>query len=156
MTEDQPTLKALGKSAKTNRDQYLFDGPDFNLLETFPVPVVFSSPHLSVLIEVPEFTSLCPITKQPDFAKIVIKYEPKEKCVESKSLKLYLMGYRNSGEFHESCVKRICNDLVLLLAPFRIEVRGEFTPRGGISFWPTAVWYGHTGGTGSGSSKPTS
>ena len=85
-----------------------------------------------------EFTSLCPKTGQPDFAKIIIDYQPDQLCVESKSLKLYLGSFRMHGEFHESCVNRICNDLVKLLAPVWLTVRGEFTPRGGIPFWPTA------------------
>jgi 7-cyano-7-deazaguanine reductase len=91
-------------------------------------------------IECPEFTSLCPKTGQPDFAVIVIDYMPDQWCVESKSLKLYLGSFRNHGEFHESCVTRICNDLVALLDPKELTIRGEFTPRGGIPFWPTASY----------------
>ncbi len=84
----------------------------------------------------PEFTSLCPITGQPDFAEIVIKYIPGEKMVESKSLKLYLFSFRNHGEFHEDCVNRIMKDLIQLMSPKYIEVTGIFTPRGGISIYP--------------------
>ena len=93
-----------------------------------------------VAMAVPEFTCLCPMTGQPDFAKIVIDYQPDALCVESKSLKLYLGSFRMHGEFHEATVNRICNDLVKLIAPVRLTVRGEFTPRGGIPFWPTAEY----------------
>lgn len=134
-------FRALKKSAETNKDLYKFEAPDPTLLESFTSPTVSeeinkcSSP-LTIHIEVPEFTSLCPITEQPDFATIIIDYQPDKLCVESKSLKLYLLGFRNHGEFHESCVTRICNDLVTLLDPVWLEVEGRFTPRGGISFWP--------------------
>jgi len=83
-----------------------------------------------------EFTSLCPKTGQPDFAKIFINYIPHKKMVESKSLKLYLFGFRNHGDFHEDCVQTICNDLFKLMKPKYLEVIGEFTPRGGIAIFP--------------------
>lgn len=88
----------------------------------------------------PEFTSLCPKTGQPDFAKILITYIPREKMVESKSLKLYLFSFRNHGDFHEDCVNIILNDLVSLMDPRYIEVKGIFTPRGGIAIHPFANW----------------
>jgi 7-cyano-7-deazaguanine reductase len=84
----------------------------------------------------PEFTSLCPITGQPDFAEIVISYIPAQKMVESKSLKLYLFSFRNHGAFHEDCVNIIMKDLIKLMQPKYIEVTGYFTPRGGISIFP--------------------
>ncbi|MCM3742418.1 preQ(1) synthase [Oceanobacillus luteolus] len=84
----------------------------------------------------PEFTSLCPITGQPDFATMYISYIPDQKLVESKSLKLYLFSFRNHGDFHEDCVNIIMNDLIELLDPRYIEVWGKFTPRGGISIDP--------------------
>jgi 7-cyano-7-deazaguanine reductase len=84
----------------------------------------------------PEFTSLCPITGQPDFASIYISYIPDRKMLESKSLKLYLFSFRNHGAFHEDCVNIILNDLVELLKPRYIEVIGKFLPRGGISIDP--------------------
>ena len=83
----------------------------------------------------PEFTSLCPKTGQPDFAKIVINYIPREKMVESKSLKLYLFSFRNHGDFHEDCVNIIMKDLVKLMNPKYLEVIGIFMPRGGISIY---------------------
>ena len=88
----------------------------------------------------PEFTSLCPKTGQPDFAKILITYIPRERMVESKSLKLYLFSFRNHGDFHEDCVNIILNDLVALMDPRYIEVKGIFTPRGGIANHPFANW----------------
>ncbi|QEY25937.1 preQ(1) synthase [Neisseria zalophi] len=86
----------------------------------------------------PEFTSLCPITGQPDFATIYIRYIPHIKMVESKSLKLYLFSFRNHGDFHEDCVNIIMKDLIKLMQPKYIEVFGEFTPRGGIAIHPFA------------------
>ena len=92
----------------------------------------------------PEFTSLCPITGQPDFAEIKIMYLPDHKMVESKSLKLYLFSFRNHGDFHEDCINIIMKDLVRLMHPKYIEVLGIFTPRGGISIYPYAN-YGKPG-----------
>lgn len=87
-----------------------------------------------------EFTSLCPKTGQPDFAKIFINYIADKKMVESKSAKLYLFSFRNHGDFHEDCVQTICDDLVALLKPKYLEVIGEFTPRGGIAIFPYASY----------------
>lgn len=89
-----------------------------------------------VTFNCPEFTSLCPITGQPDFATIHISYIPDVKMVESKALKLYLFSFRNHGAFHEDCVNIIMNDLIKLMNPRYIEVVGVFTPRGGISIYP--------------------
>ena len=86
----------------------------------------------------PEFTSLCPITGQPDFAEIRILYIPDRRMVESKSLKLYLFSFRNHGDFHEDCVNIILDDLIKLMDPRYIEVLGLFVPRGGISIYPYA------------------
>jgi 7-cyano-7-deazaguanine reductase len=83
-----------------------------------------------------EFTSLCPKTGQPDFARVFINYIAADKMVESKSLKLYLFSFRNHGDFHEDCIQTICNDLFALMQPQYLEVIGEFTPRGGISIFP--------------------
>ncbi|MFT6630132.1 MAG: 7-cyano-7-deazaguanine reductase [Bacteriovoracaceae bacterium] len=85
-----------------------------------------------------EFTSLCPKTGQPDFARIYINYIADKKMVESKSLKIYLFSFRNHGDFHEDCVQKICNDLYKIMKPKYIEVVGEFTPRGGITIYPFA------------------
>lgn len=89
-----------------------------------------------VRFECPEFTSLCPITGQPDFATIYIEYVPDVRMVESKSLKLYLFSFRSHGAFHEDCVNIIMNDLIRLMNPKYIEVTGDFTARGGISIIP--------------------
>lgn len=106
------------------------------MLETF----VNKHPDNEYLVtfNCPEFTSLCPKTGQPDFAKIIISYIPRERMVESKSLKLYLFSFRNHGDFHEDCVNIIMKDLVTLMDPKYIEVTGIFTPRGGISIYPFA------------------
>lgn len=84
----------------------------------------------------PEFTALCPITGQPDFATIYISYVADKKMVESKSLKLYLFSFRNHGSFHEDVVNIIMNDLIKLMDPRYIEVWGKFLPRGGLSIDP--------------------
>ena len=85
-----------------------------------------------------EFTSLCPKTNQPDFARIYINYIADKTMVESKSLKLYLFSFRNHGDFHEDCIQKMCRDLNNLMKPRYIEVIGEFTPRGGIAIFPYA------------------
>jgi len=99
-------------------------------LETFPNPNP-ARPY-EIAMECPEFTCLCPKTGQPDFATISLRYVPAERCVELKSLKLYLWSYRNEGAFHEAVTNRICDDLVAALAPRWIEVTGDFMVRGGI------------------------
>jgi 7-cyano-7-deazaguanine reductase len=86
-----------------------------------------------ITFDSPEFTSRCPITNQPDFGKILIKYIPDKKCVESKSLKLYLFSFRNHNTFHEEVVNRILDDLVKACNPRKAIVIGDFNPRGGIS-----------------------
>jgi len=113
--------------------KYTFDY-DPNLLESF----VNKHPGNDywVKFNCPEFTSLCPITGQPDFATLYISYIPGERMVESKSLKLYLFSFRNHGDFHEDCVNIIMKDLIKLMDPKYIEVCGKFTPRGGISIDP--------------------
>lgn len=107
---------------------------DPGVLETFPNK--HPENDYFVKFNCPEFTSLCPITGQPDFASIYISYVPGEVMVESKSLKLYLFGFRNHGDFHEDCVNIIMKDLIKLMKPKYIEVWGKFLPRGGISIDP--------------------
>ncbi len=109
---------------------------DYNpaILETFPNK--HKENDYFVKFNCPEFTSLCPITGQPDFATIYISYIPNEIMVESKSLKLYLFSFRNHGDFHEDCVNIIMKDLIKLMNPKYIEVWGKFLPRGGISIDP--------------------
>lgn len=136
MKREDEGLKELGK-----KSEYEFCyAPD--VLETF------ENRHRDndywVRFNCPEFTSLCPITGQPDFAEIRISYIPDERMVESKSLKLYLFSFRNHGDFHEDCVNTIMKDLIKLMNPKYIEVTGLFTPRGGISIHPYAN-YGRKG-----------
>jgi 7-cyano-7-deazaguanine reductase len=99
-------------------------------LEWFPNPR--PGREYEIRFECPEFTCLCPKTGQPDFATIRIRYTPAERCVELKSLKLYLWSYRDVGAFHEAVTNRILDDLVHLLAPRRMSVEGDFLVRGGI------------------------
>ena len=135
--EEMGPITHLG-SAKTN---YPTDyAPE--LLEAFPNK--HPENDYFVKFNCPEFTSLCPMTGQPDFATIYISYVPDQKLVESKSLKLYLFSFRNHGDFHEDCVNIIMNDLIRKLDPKYIEVWGKFTPRGGISIDPYCN-YGKTG-----------
>lgn len=130
MNREQDNLQALGRKTDYKMDY----APE--VLETF------ENRHQDndywVQFNCPEFTSLCPITGQPDFAEIKIMYIPDKRMVESKSLKLYLFSFRNHGDFHEDCVNVIMKDLVRLMQPKYIEVVGLFTPRGGISIYPYA------------------
>ncbi len=98
-------------------------------------------PGRDYVIEIvcPEFTSVCPKTGQPDFGTLTFSYTPGEKCVELKSLKLYLQSFRNEGIFYENVTNRILDDLVAVLAPRWMELVAEFTPRGGISTTVTAT-----------------
>ncbi len=136
MNREQDHLQSLGKETKYRQDY----APE--VLETF------ENKHPDndywVRFNCPEFTTLCPITGQPDFAEIRIAYVPDRRMVESKSLKLYLFSFRSHGDFHEDCVNIIMKDLIRLMDPKYIEVTGFFTPRGGISIWPYAN-YGRPG-----------
>ena len=136
MERNQEQLQQLGRKVQIPADY----APE--VLETFEN--VHPDNDYWVRFNCPEFTTLCPITGQPDFAEIRIAYVPAERMVESKSLKLYLFSFRNHGDFHEDCVNTIMKDLVRLMQPKYLEVRGLFTPRGGISIWPYAN-YGQPG-----------
>jgi 7-cyano-7-deazaguanine reductase len=100
-------------------------------LQTFPNPR--SGREYEVRFECPEFTCLCPMTGQPDFAEFVIRYCPDELCVELKSLKLYLWSYRNEGAFHEAVTNQILDDLVTAISPRWMNIEGKFNVRGGIT-----------------------
>ena len=119
-------------------------GAETNYVQTYAPEVLetFENRHQEndywVRFNCPEFTSLCPITGQPDFAEIIISYIPDKRMVESKSLKLYLFSFRNHGDFHEDCVNTIMKDLIALMDPRYIEVTGFFMPRGGIIIHPYA------------------
>lgn len=131
-TESELTgVTLLGDTHTRYPDQY---APE--VLETFKNK--HPENEYVVTFNCPEFTSLCPKTGQPDFARIVIQYIPREDMVESKSLKLYLFSFRNHGDFHEDCVNIIMKDLIRLMKPRYIEVKGIFTPRGGIAIYPFA------------------
>lgn len=135
--EEMPDITLLGQK----NVQYGYDYvPD--ILETFDNKHPMND--YWVKFNCPEFTSLCPITGQPDFATIYISYIPEQKMVESKSLKLYLVSFRNHGDFHEDVVNIIMKDLIKLMDPRYIEVWGKFLPRGGISIDPYAN-YGKLG-----------
>jgi 7-cyano-7-deazaguanine reductase len=126
-----PGLTLLGHS-----DARPGAAPEMSRLEAFPNP----APRRNYVIraDCPDFTSLCPVTGQPDFAQIVIDYVPNRRCVETKSLKLYLASYRNTPSFNESVVNRILDDLVKACAPRRMKVIGTFAARGGIALTVTA------------------
>jgi 7-cyano-7-deazaguanine reductase len=117
-------LTQLGRAAS------LPASPDTAVLETVPNP----HPGATYLVRftAPEFTALCPITGQPDFAHLVIDYVPKERLVESKSLKLFLGSFRNHGAFHEDCTVGIARRLVAELSPVWLRIGGYWYPRGGI------------------------
>jgi len=99
-------------------------------LESFPNPN--RERDYEIAFEAPEFTCLCPMTGQPDFATIRIRYVPDKKCVELKSLKLYLWSYRDEGAFHEAVTNRIADDVIAAIDPRRLLVEGDFYVRGGI------------------------
>jgi 7-cyano-7-deazaguanine reductase len=107
-------------------------------LDTFPNPR--PGRRYEIRFECPEFTCLCPMTGQPDFATIHLAYAPDELCVELKSLKLYLWSYRDEGAFHEAVINQILDDLGEALRPLEMEIRGEFYVRGGIRTTVTARW----------------
>lgn len=148
--ETSAPLKALGQASRT---KYAYDEPRPDLLERIPNPATDEGGNpagaaLAIRVDIPEFTCLCPVTAQPDWARIVIRYQPDRWCVESKALKLYMGSFRNAGVFHEGVVTRICNELVALLDPEWLVVEGRFTPRGGIPFWPVSVYRRGVGAAG--------
>ena len=120
------SLKLLGRS-----DTRFPSAPATKTLETFPNRS--AGRNYWIRFESPEFTSMCPVTGQPDFARITIDYVPDALCIESKSLKFYLASYRNTRSFNEEIVNRILDDLVAACSPRKALVHGEFAARGGIS-----------------------
>jgi 7-cyano-7-deazaguanine reductase len=115
---------------------YNYHNPDIKILEKIPNP--HQDVDYVITLTCPEFTSICPVTGQPDFAHLVIDYIPKNYIVESKSLKLYLVSFRNHGAFHEDCTLRIAKDLKKLLDPKWLRIGGYWFPRGGI---PIDIFY---------------
>jgi 7-cyano-7-deazaguanine reductase len=140
MTENYDGLTQLGRPAR------LPQSPDEAVLERVPNPR--ADAQYLVRFTCPEFTSLCPITGQPDFAHLVIDYVPGAWLVESKSLKLFLASFRNHGAFHEACTMEVARRLVELLEPAWLRIGGYWYPRGGMPidvFWqtgapPAGVW----------------
>lgn len=140
MSREGPDVTQLGRVTQQA------DSPDQAVLDRV------SNPHPDTVyvarFAAPEFTSICPVTSQPDFAHLVIDYVPKDWLVESKSLKLYLGSFRNHGAFHEDCTVAIGKRLVALLDPHFLRIGGYWYPRGGIPidvFWqagrlPNGVW----------------
>ena len=145
MSSDTSSLSQLGRMVDAPAD------PESAILERVPNP----HPDTAYVTRftAPEFTSLCPVTGQPDFAHLVIDYVPQDWLVESKSLKLYLTSFRNHGAFHEDCTVSIGKRLVALLEPRWLRMAGYWYPRGGIPidvFWqtgnaPEGVWVPDTG-----------
>ena len=137
---EETHLTQLGREARG------FDSPEVAVLERVPNP--HPGTRYLVRFAAPEFTSLCPVTGQPDFAHLVIDYLPGDWLVESKSLKLYLGSFRNHGAFHEDCTVAIAKRLVAELTPEWLRIGGYWYPRGGIPidvFWqtgaaPAGVW----------------
>lgn len=114
--------------------------PDEAVLEAVPNPT--PGRHYVIRFTCPEFTSLCPLTGQPDFAHIVLDYIPRERIVESKSLKLYFSSFRNHGAFHEACTMQIAQRLAALLDPIWLRIGAYWYPRGGMPidvFWQTGA-----------------
>jgi 7-cyano-7-deazaguanine reductase len=121
----------LGKETK-----YEFTKPDPKILYAIDNPN--KDLDYSIKLSCPEFTSICPITSQPDFAHIIIDYVPKSKMIESKSLKIYLHSYRNHGAYHEDCTIKIAKDIISTINPKWLRISGFWYPRGGI---PIDVFY---------------
>jgi 7-cyano-7-deazaguanine reductase len=140
MKKPQPTFAHLGQPSR------IPVAPDAKTLDRAPNPQ--ADTDYITRFTAPEFTSICPVTGQPDFAHLVIDYAPDKWIIESKSLKLYLMSFRNHGAFHEDCTVRIGKDLVGLLKPLWFRIGGYWFPRGGMPidvFWqsgklPKGVW----------------
>ncbi len=129
---DDEKLNLLGKQAAFP------DHPDLAVLDTFPNP---GSPGgYTITLDSAEFSSLCPVTGQPDYAQITIIYRPGEKCVETKSLKFYLASFRNLPAFNEAIINRILNNLVEAVEPVEMTVIGSFGARGGISLTCEATY----------------
>lgn len=133
MKQDNPSsLSQLG----SNKTNYKYDAPSVDILESF----INQFPERDYIITLgfDEFTSLCPKTGQPDFGKITIEYIPDSLCLESKSLKLYLFAFRQTGTFMETIVNNILSDCVAACSPRKMVVVGEFAARGGIKNIVTA------------------
>lgn len=130
------TKKYAGLTLLGNSEAAFPKSPQQATIETFPNPK--PARDYSIRLECPDFTSLCPVTGQPDFAEILVEYVPDKLCIETKSLKLYLASYRNVHSFNEHVINSILDDLVEACRPRRIKIEGKFVPRGGLSLSVTA------------------
>jgi len=119
-------------------DEHAGAGIDAPLPEIETWPNQF--PGYEIEIVIPEFTSVCPKTGLPDFGRITLRYTPDKRCLELKSLKMYVLAYRNLGIFYENVVNRFLRDVVATAKPISASVEGEFTPRGGLHAKVTATW----------------
>jgi 7-cyano-7-deazaguanine reductase len=124
-------MQKLGQNTNYN-----LENPNKSTLEAVKNP--HQDVNYAINLSCPEFTSICPVTGQPDFAHIVIDYVPNESIIESKSLKLYLFSYRNHGAFHEDCTVQIAKDLISVISPKWLRISGFWYPRGGI---PIDIFY---------------
>jgi len=125
-------------------DEHARAGIDAPLPEIETWPNQF--PGYEIEIVIPEFTSVCPKTGQPDFGRLTLRYTPDKQCLELKSLKMYVLAYRNLGIFYENVVNRFLRDVVAAARPVSATVTGEFTPRGGLHSKVTATWTRNRGG----------
>ncbi len=129
------SMKALGRKSILTKSQL---ANPRSILDTFPNPRPDRDYEIQFVF--PEFTSLCPVTGQPDFATITINYIPDKRCVEMKSLKLYFFSFRDKGIFYEAVVNQILDDLVAILKPKQMKVTGKFAVRGGTEGIVTAEY----------------
>lgn len=121
----------MNKDLKLGKEtNYEFDSPNKSTLS--PIDNPHKDVDYSVRLTCPEFTSICPVTSQPDFANIIIDYVPQDYLVESKSFKMYLFSYRNHGSFHEDCTVQIAKDIIATINPKWLRIGGYWYPRGGI------------------------
>lgn len=123
---------------KEYNDEHAASGIDAVLPEIETWPNQFE--NYEIVIDIPEFTSVCPKTGLPDFGKLILTYVPNKHCLELKSFKMYTLAYRNLGIFYENVVNRFLRDVVAAVKPVSATVTGEFTPRGGLHSKITATW----------------
>lgn len=131
MKNSKPNRKYAALTLLGNSQAAFPKSPQQATLEAFPNPK--PQRDYSIRIDCPDFTSLCPVTGQPDFAEIIVEYVPDARCIETKSLKLYLASYRNVPSFNEAVINRILDDLSAVCHPRRMRIEGRFVARGGLA-----------------------